>query len=640
MEAERGTLRWLVGGLAVSISLFQLYTGAFGVFEAMMQRSIHLTSLLALAYLTHPTSKRLSRRENDLIDIPLALLSLSMGVYYLVEHERIVSREWYYGPIKTLDIVLGVLLILLVLEAARRVTGWTLPIISTFFIIYALYGNRFPSPFTIRRTSLLTLIDHMALTPQAILGIPTGVSATFVFLFILFGAFLEKTGGGRFIIELSMALVGRLTGGPAKVAVVSSSLFGTISGSSVANVYGTGTFTIPLMKRFGYAPAFAGAVEATASSGGQIMPPVMGAAAFIMAEFLGRPYIDVAIAAIIPAFLYYLAVFAATHVEAVKKGLRGIPKEETPETISTFYRGFQFFVPLIVLVYVLVKGYTPFRAAFLAIVTLVGVAMLRHESRLNLRRTWEALELGARNAIMIAVTCASAGIVVGVLDLTGMGIRFVSVVLDLSGGLFLPTLILIMVACVVLGMGMPTAPAYIIAALIGAPALVQLGVPPMAAHMFVFYSALLSAITPPVALAAYAGAAIAGTEPMRTGLIACRLGFVKFLVPFMFAYNPVLLMMGSWAAIITSFLTACLGTLILTVAFEGWFIRPASLPIRVVFGISGFLLMVPEFKTDLIGVSLTLLTGLLHLGKVWFPARRITEFSSKEANLKASQGRG
>ncbi len=596
--------RWAIGTLAVSLSVFHLWAGAFGAFESMLQRTVHLMTLLALAFLTVPCSRRLSRAAAERIDLPLAALTLAIDLYLIVEHDRIVRREWYYGPMTALDIVFGGLTILLVLEAARRLTGWALPSIAGLFVVYALLGDHFPAPLTIRRTDPLTLIDHMVLTPQAIFGTPTGASATFVYLFIVFGAFLEVTGGGRFFIDLAMAMVGRFTGGAAKVAVVSSSLFGTISGHSVANVYGTGTFTIPLMKRFGYHPNFAGAVEAAASTGGQIMPPVMGAAAFIMAEFLGVPYLAVAVAAILPAFLYYLSVYLGVHNEAVKHGLRGVPAAEIRPLGTVLRGGAHFALPVVVLIVLLFQGYTPFRAAFLATATLVAVSLLRPATRLGPRRIWAALEAGARGSIMIAATVGCAGLIVGVLDLTGVGITFISAILSLSGGLHLPTLVLILLACFILGMGMPTAPAYIIAALIGAPTLVQMGTPPMAAHMFVFYGALLSSITPPVALAAYAGAAIAGGDPMRTGWIAARLGFVKILVPFLFVYNPVLLWIGSWPEIVQATITAAIGVFALSFGFDGWLWGPLGAATRALFLIAGFTLMVPELYTDLAGALL------------------------------------
>jgi len=590
--------------IGVGISLFHLYTGSFGVVEAYMQRNIHLMSLMAMAFLTFPTRKKWSAGRNAMFDIPLALLCLVIGAYLVANHDRIVGREWYYGPITRTDIVFGVLTILLTLEAARRVVGPALPIIAVCFVLYALFGNYFPYPFTIKSPPPLIFIDHMFMTPQAIFGVPTGVSATFVFLFILFGAFLEKTGGGKFIIDFSMALVGRATGGPAKVAIVASTLFGTVSGHSVANVYGTGTFTIPLMKRMGYTPNFAGAVEAAASAGGQIMPPIMGAAAFIMAEILGVPYLTICTAAILPAILYYVAVFASTHVEALKLDLRGLSRDEIPRIGETVKYGAHFLIPIILLIYVLVRGYTPFRAAFMAIVALVAVAMFRRESRLGPKAFLETLVQGARNSVVIAVSCGCAGIVVGVLDVTGLGIKFVTIVTELSVGIFPLALVLVMVSCLILGMGVPTAPAYIIAAMIAAPTLTHFGIQPIVAHMFVFYSSLLSAITPPVALAAYAGAAIAGGDVMRTGIIASKLGFVKFLVPYMFVYNAAFLMIGHPVFVAWSFVTGVVGTTALVVALEGYYLTRLSPRLRLIFAVAGLSALIPELKSDLLGLAL------------------------------------
>ena len=592
----------LIFVVGAGISLFHLYTGGFGVVEAYLQRTIHLMSLMALAFLVFPTYRKWSSRTNALFDLPLGLLCLIIGVYLFIHHDRIVGREWYYDPMTTMDVVFGILLIILTLESARRVVGLALPLIATCFIAYGLFGDKLPYPFTIKPPPPSVFLDHMFLTPQAIFGIPVGVSATFVFLFILFGAFLEKTGGGQFIINFAMALVGRTTGGPAKVAVVASSMFGMVSGHSVANVYGTGTFTIPLMKRMGYKPEFAGAVEAAASAGGQIMPPIMGAAAFIMAEILGVSYLTVCAAAILPAILYYVAVFTSTHIEALRLGLGSLSKEEVPSLSKVLKEGFHFLLPVILLVVVLIRGYTPFRAAFIAIVALLAVSMLRKESRIGLRAFLEALVQGAKNSIVIATTCACAGIIVGVLDATGLGLKFVTIVVSLSGGIFPIALVLVMFSCLILGMGVPTAPAYIIAAMIAAPALIRFGAEPIVAHMFVFYSALLSAITPPVALAAYAGAAIAGGRVMATGVHASKLGFVKFLVPYLFVYNSALLAIGPPAFVTWSFFTAFVGTVAFSIALEGYFLTAVAPWQRLIFVASGLMCLIPEVHSDVPGL--------------------------------------
>lgn len=597
-------LKIVIGCIGVGISLFHLYTGAFGTLEAYSQRFVHLLTLMILSFLIYPTSKEWPARKNNMVGIPLAAICAIIEIYLIFHHPRIVGREWYYGPMLIWDFVFGIILMVLLLEAARRVVGLALPIIAIFFTIYALYGTHFPYPFTIRSPSFRVFLDHMFLTPQAIFGIPTGVSATFVFLFILLGTFLEQTKGGQFIIDFSMSLVGRATGGPAKVAVVASSLFGTISGSSVANVYGTGTFTIPMMKKMGFKPDFAGAVEAAASTGGQIMPPVMGAAAFIMAEFLGISYLEVCKRAIIPAILYYVAVFTSTHIEALKQNLRGLSADEVPSVLATMKRGFHFFIPITLLVVVLMKQYTAFRAAFISIIALIVVAQMRRYSRLNLKGFYEAMLGGAKNGCVIAVSCACAGIVVGVLDVTGLGIRFVTIVTELSGGNYAFALVLVMVACLVLGMGVPTAPAYIIAAMVAGPTLVHFGAIPIAAHMFIFYAALLSAITPPVALAAYAGAAIAGGNIMRTGVIACKLGFIKFVVPYMFMYNAALLGIGQPAFVTWSFFTATLGTVAFSVGLEGYLFTHVSMARRLLYLVGGLLCLIPEMYSDFVGLGL------------------------------------
>ncbi|MGQ9695464.1 MAG: TRAP transporter permease [Thermodesulfobacteriota bacterium] len=614
-------LKMAIGAIGVGISLFHLYTGAFGTLEAYSQRFVHLLTLMTFTFLVYPASSKWPPKLNILSGIPLAALCVVIEIYLFINHQRIVGREWYYGPMTIWDFIFGVLLMILLLEAARRVVGLALPIIAIFFSFYALFGNHFPYPFTIRAPSFRVFLDHMFLTPQAIFGIPTGVSATFVFLFILLGTFLEQTRGGQFIIDFSMSLVGRATGGPAKVAVVASSLFGTISGHSVANVYGTGTFTIPLMKKMGYKPEFAGAVEAAASTGGQIMPPVMGAAAFIMAEILGISYLSVCVAAIIPALLYYVAVFTSTHIEALRLNLRGLSAEEVPPLWLTFKNGFHYFIPIVFLIAVLMLQYTAFRAAFVSIVVLLIVAQMRKISRLKLKGFYEAFWGAARNGCVIAISCACAGIVVGVLDVTGLGIRFVTIVTELSMGIYPLALILVMVSCLVLGMGVPTAPAYIIAAMIAAPTLVHFGAHPIAAHMFVFYSAILSAITPPVALAAYAGAAIAGANVMTTGWNACKLGFITFIVPYIFIYNPSLLGMGSFPFLIWSFITAVLGTVAIAMGLSGYLLTEINKWCRPFYVFSGILCLIPETITDTGGLILAGILVWLHYLK-WRKERR------------------
>lgn len=597
-----GAVKLAAAMIAIGISVFHLYTGAFGIIEAYGMRTIHLMTLLALAFLFWPASSKWPYQKSAAIDIPLALICLVIDFYLMANHYRLTTREWYTGPMTFFDVSFGWITMALLLEATRRVAGMALPIVAVVFVFYTLFGQYLPFPFTIRSPNLAIFMDHMFLTPHAIFGVPVGVSATFVFLFIMFASLLDQTGAGRFIINFSLSVVGWATGGPAKVAVIASALFGTISGHSVANVYGTGTFTIPLMKKMGYRPEYAGAVEAAASAGGQIMPPIMGAAAFIMAEIMGVSYLSICKAAILPALLYFTAVFASTHLEALKAGLTSVPRSELPPLKRTIYEGFHFIIPIFVLIYVLIEGFTPFRAAFIAIITLMVVAMIRKGSRLNLTEFLTALITGARNAVVIACCCACAGIVVGCLDITGVGIKFVDIILAFSHGIFPLMLLLVMVACLILGMGVPTAPAYIIVGMIAAPSLIKIGLAPIAAHMFVFYSCLLSAITPPVALAAYAGAAIAQAPVMKTGMIAAKLGFVKYVVPFVFAYNAALLMEGTPGFIILSFASAFVGTITLSAAMENYLFTSLSWLNRLAFFVGSVFLLISEFWSDIAGV--------------------------------------
>lgn len=604
--------RLLAALIAIAISCFHLYTGAFGIIEAYSMRTIHLMTLLTLAFLYWPFSKKLPQEKTVWIDLTVALLCIAIDIYLIVNHQRLTTREWYTGPMNFFDIAFGWTTIILVLEATRRVAGAALPIVAICFISYTLIGQFLPYPFTIRSPNLLIFIDHMFLTPHAIFGVPVGVSATFVFLFIMFAAFLDKTGAGKFIIDFSMSAVGWATGGPAKVGVIASAIFGTITGHSVANVYGTGTFTIPLMKRMGYRPEYAGAVEAAASTGGQIMPPIMGAAAFIIAEFIGVSYLTVVKAALLPALLYFTAVFTATHLEALKQGLKPLPRSELPPMKATLFHGFHFIVPIFTLIFVLVLGYTPFRAAFLAIIVLIVVAMARKSSRLGPKSFVASLIQGARNAVVIAVCCACAGLVVGCLDITGLGIKFVDIIIMASGGIFPLTLLLVMLASLILGMGIPTAPAYIIVAMIAAPSLVAMGLEPIVAHMFVFYSCLLSAITPPVALAAFAGAAIAGASVMRTGIIAAKLGFVKYIIPFVFAYNAALLMKGSVFFVTFSFITALAGTIGLSASFEKHLFTRLK-PMALLMMLTGsVLLLISNIYTDLTGAAILAIAVIMN----------------------------
>jgi TRAP transporter 4TM/12TM fusion protein len=599
----KSILRWVVSGIAVLMSLFHLYTAGFGVLGDLNQRAAHLMFTFVLIFLAYSASPT-SRSRLALLDVGLAVLGAVAAGYLLFNYEYVVSRELYITPIKPWEWVLAIATVLLVLEAARRTNGWPLVIVAAAFLVYAFVGPYLPGLLSHRGVPPSKLVDQLYLTVEGIFGIALAVSSTFVFLFILFGAFLEKSGTGEFFIDLSKAMVGNMRGGPAKMAVVASGMFGTISGSAVANVVTTGTFTIPLMRRLGYTKDFSGAVEAVASTGGQFMPPVMGAAAFVMAEFSGVPYLKVCIHAAIPAVLYYLAVGMMVHLEACKLGIQGLPRAELPRLGRTLAFGWHLFLPLIGIVYFLMRGYTPLLAGFYAVLLTIVISMVRKATRMNPRKVYAALEAGALSALPVAAACAAAGIVIGVVNLTGLGLRFSSLIINLSGGSLLVALVLTMFASLILGMGLPTTPAYVIQAALAVPALVNLGVPIIAAHLFCLYFAVISAITPPVALAAYAGASISGGNAMTTGFIATRLGLAAYIIPYMFVYGPALLTIGEPLNVLLAAATALVGVVGLAAAAEGWLLGRMAVWERLLTLGSALLLIKPGWMTDLAGLIL------------------------------------
>ncbi|MBP6332035.1 MAG: TRAP transporter permease [Aminivibrio sp.] len=602
----------LVKAVCILFSLFQLYTAAFGVFEAQIQRSVHLGFVLVLVYLLYPA--RLSQRKTGMkpTDVFFAVLGLAVGAYVVIEYHDLMMRA---GLPTTWDIVFGAACILLVLEASRRVVGLPITLVAMVFLAYAYWGPYFPGMFAHRGFSLTRIITHMYVTTEGILGMPVGVASTFVYLFILFGAFLHKTGLGKFFIDLALAATGHRVGGPAKVAVLASGLFGTISGSSVANVVTTGTFTIPLMKSIGYKPEFAAAVEAAASTGGQLMPPIMGAAAFVMSQFIGIAYIEIAIAAALPAILYYLAVGLMVHFEAKRLGLQGIPRNRLPDLKKVFAEGWHLLLPLFVIVYLLVKGYTPLRAALVCIIVTVAIAMMRKNTRLSLKDIFDALESGARSAIGVSAACACAGIIIGVVTLSGVGLKIANGIVVLSGGSFFLTLVLTMIASIILGMGLPTTAKYIVLASMAAPAIMKFGVPIMAAHLFIFYFGIVADLTPPVALAAYAGAGIAGADPVKTGFTGLKLAMAGFMIPYIFAYNPGLLLIDTTVPEIALMMaTSLLGAFALALAGSGYWMRDLHFLERVVLFGAAITLIFPGIMTDSI--------GLVILACMWFLQKR------------------
>ena len=595
-----GSWEQIIKIICICFSLFQLYTAAFGVFPAQIQRAVHLAFATPLIFLLYPATSKGSRSSMHPLDVVLALLGTSIGLYMVVFYGDIMLR----GGLPTfLDLFFGAMAVLLVLEAARRVVGLPISLIAALFIAYALLGPYIPGMLGHRGFAMKRILSHLYLTTEGILGLPLGVSATFVYLFILFGAFLHKSGLGKFFIDLALAATGHTIGGPAKVAVMASGLFGTISGSSVANVVTTGTFTIPLMKSIGYPPYFAGAVEAAASTGGQLMPPIMGAAAFVMSEFIGVPYIKIAIAAALPAVLYYLAVALMVHMEAKRLGLKGLPKETLPNAKKVLKDGGHLLIPLFVIVYMLVSGYTPLRAALVCIIATLVVAMMRKSTRLKFSDIMEALENGARSALGVAAACACAGIIIGIVTLTGLGLKMANGIILLAGGSFFFTLFFTMIASIILGMGLPTTAKYIILASMAAPAIQKFGVPPIAAHMFILYYGIIADLTPPVALAAYAGAGIAGANAMKTGWTSLRLAIAAFLIPYIFAYDPSLLLIDTTVVqVIGVSITALIGAFCLAVAGAGFWYGKLTLVERVIVFAAALMLIKPGLYTDIAGV--------------------------------------
>ena len=596
----KGIWNIIINAICIAFAVFQLYTATFGVLDAHLQRAIHLAFGFLLIFLLYPGRKSWSRSSMNPLDVLLAIVGAASALYIVANYQELVLRA---GMNNETDFVVGVIGTLMVFEAARRVVGWPMITVALFFMIYAFVGPYIPGIMAHRGVQVQELFDHLFFTTEGIFGTPMGVSSTFIYLFILFGSYLEATGLGKFFIDLANAIAGWAAGGPAKVAVLSSGLMGTVSGSSVGNVAGTGAFTIPMMKKLGYRPAFAGAVEAAASTGGQLMPPVMGAAAFLMAEFVGVPYFDVVKAAVIPALLYYIGVWLGVHYEAKKYGLKGTPREELPKFGPLFMEKGHLALPLAVIVYLLVSGYTPMRAALAAIVLSIVCACLRKSTRIGFREIVQGLIDGSKGVLGVLIACATAGIIIGVVTKTGVGLKIATALLDLSGGQLLPAMFFTMVTSLILGMGVPTTANYVITSTIAAPALVQMNVPVLAAHMFAFYFGIVADVTPPVALAAYAGAGIAGANPMRCGVIAAKLAIAAFIVPYIFVLAPELLMIHATPLTITlSALTAIVGMWGVSVAMIGFCQNLLNLPQRVLFLAGGIGMIIPGHITDVVGV--------------------------------------
>lgn len=596
---------WVITAFAVVVSLYHMYTAYFGTPPVLVHRAVHVAMILVLAFTLYPAYKGASRTKVPIYDIVLALAAIAPAVYICLNFEDLVRRA---GVPTQMDLVFGILLVVLVLEAARRITGWALPILGILFMVYALFGREMPGMLRHRGYTWENLTSFLYLTTEGIFSTAVGVAASYIFLFVLFGAVLQKSGMGQFFNDIALALAGQSRGGPAKVAVVASGFLGSINGAAVANVVTTGAFTIPMMKRVGYKPVFAGAVESSASVGGQILPPVMGAAAFIMAETLGMPYRDIAIAALVPALLYYLGVIAQVHLRATKEGLRGISKENLPAVKEVLKERGHLMLPLLFLIYMLFfTGRTIIFSALLTIIVTVVIAQLRPATRMCPKEIVEALADGAKTAVSVSIACAAVGVIVGVVTLTGFGVTLANAIVTIGAGNLLLSLILTMIACIILGMGLPSIPTYIITATMAAPALGQLGVEPLVAHLFVFYFGLFANITPPVALASFAAAGLSGGDPVKTGFQSMRLALAGYIIPFIFVFNPAMLMQDvSFIEALQVTVTGVVGVLLLSVAVEGHLMVRVNPILRIVFAAAALTMMAPDLVTDLIGVAVAL----------------------------------
>ncbi|RHW29612.1 TRAP transporter permease [Oceanobacillus profundus] len=624
MNRKAVLTRWLVEGykrnlsslpmklfifFAFGLSVYQIWSVIFGNLDPLNQMAIHLAFILALTFLLYGYSKKEAVRSHkpSLIDYSFVVLAFSAGIYFTFHAERIAVRIPIMNPLTGWDLFFGLVFIVLTIEATRRTIGF--PIIVLVFIgfAYTLWGHHFDGLFGHREMSAVEFIEKLTYGFNGLWGSPISVAASFVFMFMLFGAFLQKSGAGEFFFRISTAIAGRTRGGSAKVAVLASAFFGSISGSPTANVVTTGNFTIPVSKKSGYTPAVAAAVEAAASTGGSILPPIMGSSAFLMAAVTQMSYGSIVIAASIPGVLYYVSLFAMVHFEAMRLDLPRPAKEDIPKVSEVLKEGWFYFIPLIVLVVLLVQGYSASRTGFYGLLAVIIVSWFRKKTRMGVRKTYEALVDGARSSIPVTTACAAAGLIIAGIMTTGLGGKVTSIVLGLTEGMLFPTLILVMLICIVLGMGMPVAAAYILTAMLAGPALIELGVSVIAAHLFIVYFSIFSAITPPVAVAAYAAAGIAEANPNRVGLEAVKLGIVGFVVPFMFVLEPALLMDGSFVEVLLALLTAVIGVTALAGGVIGWLKTRTNVLERILLVVSGALSMYANLWTSALGIVIIIL---------------------------------
>ena len=615
--------------LALLLSCYQVWSVIWGRLDPMNQMAIHLAGILAIAFLLYGSS---NHKRPSLLDYIATSLALAASIHFTIYAEWFATRIPIMEALRPIDIFFGLVFVLLSLEAARRTIGLPIVLIAGVGIAYALWGHHLQGIFGHRPFTSVEILDDIVYSFNGLWGSPISVAASFVFMFILFGAFLNHAGAGEFFFQLSTAIAGRSKGGAAKVAVLASALFGSISGSPTANVVTTGSFTIPVSKKTGYRPSFAAAVEAAASTGGSILPPIMGSSAFLMAAVTNIPYGTIVIAAILPGILYYVSLLSMVHLEAMRLDLPRTSAEEIPKLGTVLKSGWQYFIPLVVLIVFLVLGYSASRTGFYAILSIIAVSWLRKHTRMGFRKVATAMVDGARSAIPVSTACAAAGLVIAGIMSTGLGGKLTSIVLHLTAGMLLPTLLLVMLICIILGMGMPVAAAYILTAMLAAPALMELGVSSLSAHLFIVYFSIFSAITPPVAVAAFAAAGIADANPNRVGLEALRLGIVGFIVPFLFVFEPALLLDGTSVEISIAIITAIAGILMLSASIIGWLTMKTTWWERILLLIGGLLFLIPGILSKSIGSLFLLSIYIIQHRKVLVNKRSTALWQKEKIN--------
>jgi TRAP transporter 4TM/12TM fusion protein len=585
--------------IAATFSLFYLYS-AIAIVPFFIFLSIYLLFTAVLIFILYPARAKSPRMRVTWVDLIFIGLSVATIAYYIYNFEAMEERMGY---VTTPDLIFGLICILIALESCRRVLGPMLPTLGLLFMLYCYLGPYMPGELQHKGFWVSRIVSY-CYSESGIFGVVTRVYATYVLLFIIYGAFLQKSKVGDFFIDLAFSLVGRTTGGAAKASVLSSGMVGTVLGSGAANIVITGSFTIPLMKRGGYRPAFASATEAVASLGGMLMPPVMGAAAFVLSSFTDTPYLTVCVVSVVPAILYYTSLYFAVHFEASKMGIRGLPKEELPNFWKTLKRGWHLLIPLIVLVVLLVVRYSPYLAAFWSIIACLGVASLKKETRLYPRDIWDALVMGARNSLIVGCTAGVMGVILSGVLLPGLALKFSSLVLSYSYGLLPMAIIMVMLASYVLGMGMTVTASYIVLSILAAPALIEFGLPVLTAHLIILWYSQDATITPPFCLSAFIAAGIGGADPMRTGFISLRLAKALYIIPFLFVYTPLLMDSGTWPEIIATWISCAIGLVCATAVLELYVFRRTTLIETILLGVAAVIFFIPSYFYDLLGLAI------------------------------------